>query len=101
MRLLSIEPRDFQERIEEGEELVVIDIRQEDEKLSYKLEDSFSIPVVELPSLVDYLFGLGPLVVICNSGYRSSQVAEWMRSLGLNVHFLDGGATRLKIFKGD
>ena len=100
MRAFSIEPKDLEEYLQEGDEVVLIDIRHKNEKQWFELGDSIWIPEIELPLQLDRLFDLGPFVLACDHGKRSLKIAEWLGSLGLKARFLAGGVTRLRAYRG-
>ena len=66
----------------------IVDVRTVEEFNAGNVEGSLNIPMHEVPNRIDELKALpSPLVVICLSGNRSGQVANYLTSLGMeDVH---------------
>ncbi len=101
MPIPEITPAELAERLQKGERLTLLDVRESWEWALSKLD---SPQVVYLPlsvlaaqgesALRAALDGAAdsPLVVICHHGVRSAQVTAWLGSLGWkNVFSLAGG----------
>lgn len=69
-----------------------IDVRQPDEVVTGAIEGSINIPLGELPTRIQELDPQKRTVVVCRSGGRSSQAAEFLTGAGFgDVVNLDGG----------
>ncbi|HRC59952.1 MAG: rhodanese-like domain-containing protein [Propionivibrio sp.] len=72
----------------------VIDLREPDEYISGHLPESRNIPAGRLQERAGELdrFKEGPLLLICQSGSRSSTASKQLAKLGFaRVHCLEGG----------
>lgn len=87
----TIEATELRERLEQGEALRVIDVREQDEY------DGGHIPNVPLyalsafPDIVDEIDAEGTIYVVCRSGNRSGRACEYMMSRGYDVVNVEGG----------
>jgi len=86
-------PREFLDRRERGEEMTLLDVREDWElALAPVPTDTVHIPMGEIS---DRMGGLNPkkeTVVICRSGGRSAQVAHFLERQGFDKVFnLSGG----------
>jgi hydroxyacylglutathione hydrolase len=61
----------------------VIDVRRPPERLEGSVEGSLNIPLAELPDRIEELPENRPLVVHCQSGYRSSIAASLLQAAGV------------------
>jgi rhodanese-related sulfurtransferase len=65
-----------------GDELVIVDVREPWEREICALAESINIPLEELSERLDELPKAGTLVVLCHHGVRSLQAAMWLRDRG-------------------
>jgi rhodanese-related sulfurtransferase len=96
----EIAPRVLRERIQSGEQLTLVDVREPHERslcaiaVPGSVSDLF-IPMREIPPQFEVLkeaLRRGPLVVYCHHGIRSRAVAEWLADRGLaGIMNLGGG----------
>jgi rhodanese-related sulfurtransferase len=70
------------ERLESGDAVFMLDVREPWELEMALIRGSFSIPMAEVPSRIGELPKDDPIVVICRVGGRSAQVVAWLRSQG-------------------
>ena len=94
----EIHPRDVKARLESGEPLRLIDVREPEEFVRARIDGSRLIPMrtvpARLPELED-LAGDATLVVLCHHGVRSAQVVGWLRRQGIEAaQSLQGGIER-------
>ncbi|MHC5539885.1 rhodanese-like domain-containing protein [Singulisphaera rosea] len=99
-QVVRISPADFQKRLEGGESIAVLDVREDRERAycAISLPESIPnlhIPIGQVPSRFDELDEEGQramLVVYCHHGVRSMAVAEWLVRNGLtSIANLEGG----------
>ncbi len=81
---------------EEGEEVVVLDVREPWEYYgdTGHVKDSLFIPMAEIPDRLEELKKMASknIAVICNSGNRSHSVAEYLMENGFEkVYNIRGG----------
>ena len=89
---LDLSPADLHRRLQAGDDLQLIDVREEIEFEYCHLPGSRLIPLDELPRRAAEIRTEGPVVVICHHGVRSAHAAGYLRHLGLtNVLNLRGG----------
>lgn len=78
--------------MQKGEEPLVVDVRTRDEYDDLRLGDVGNIPVTESARFAAALGKDAPVVMVCNSAYRSSMAVGLAERLGLrDVASLDGG----------
>lgn len=90
---LDITPADLQARLLAGDDLQLVDVREEMEFAYCHLPGSLLLPLDELPRRAAEIRSTGPVVVICHHGVRSGHAAGYLRQrLGrTNVLNLRGG----------
>ena len=88
----EIKPRALQERLNSGEEIVILDVRSPEEAEISRLAGSVLIPLGELPERVAELNSADQIVVHCRMGGRSAKAVEFLRTAGFRkVKNLVGG----------
>ena len=70
------------EKLRQGEDLVVLDVRTEKEWQAGHIEGSLNIPLSHLRQRVDEIPADKPLAVHCQSGYRSSIACSLLEQAG-------------------
>jgi len=75
--------------VEDG--ALVVDVRNPDEYDEAHVDGVILIPLGELVDRVDEVPTEGTLPVICRSGGRSLQAAEWLRGQGIDAVNVAGG----------
>ena len=70
----ALEPTELRRRLDAGEELVLLDVREEDEWELCRIEGSVWIPMGELSVRHVELDPDRPLVVVCHHGVRLSLI---------------------------
>jgi rhodanese-related sulfurtransferase len=85
-------PAQLKEKIAAGEDLKLLDVREEWEFETARIEGSTLIPMGEVTRRIGELDPASELVVICHHGGRSMQVAAYLQRQGFaKVHNLSGG----------
>lgn len=88
-------PSEVNNRIESGESLVIIDVREPFELEICRLDYAMHIPMQQIPTNLEQVPKDKPLVIMCHHGVRSMRVVNYLLSQGIsNVHNLDGGIDR-------
>jgi rhodanese-related sulfurtransferase len=93
----SIVPNDLKIRLDAGEDIAVIDVRQDWELEVSSLGFAKQIVLNELPVRADEIPQDKPVVFICRSGNRSMQAAQFFAVQGWpveNLYNLEGGILR-------
>jgi rhodanese-related sulfurtransferase len=90
---LEISPEDLHRRLQAGDDIQLIDVREEMEFEYCHLPGSRLLPLDELPRRAAEIRTEGPVVVICHHGVRSAHALGYLRQrLGrTNVLNLRGG----------
>lgn len=89
---LDLSPEDLHRRLRAGDDIQLIDVREEVEFEYCHLPGSRLVPLDELPHRAAEIHSAGPVVVICHHGVRSAHAAGYLRHLGrTNVLNLRGG----------
>jgi adenylyltransferase/sulfurtransferase len=79
------------DRLEDGEDVQLVDVRQPWEAAMASLPDSLLIPLRQLPSRLDELDPARPVVAYCHVGVRSADAAAFLREQGFRARSLAGG----------
>jgi len=88
----DITPRELKERLDRGEPIVVVDVREPQEYQINRIAGSKLIPLGELPQRYEELDQNAAIVCQCKSGTRSAKATGFLRSIGFkNVRNLAGG----------
>lgn len=87
----DVEPTDLKARLDAGERLVLLDVREPGEWEICHLEGARLIPLGQLPQRVRELDTADDIVIYCRTGMRSLQALRFLRDLGF---------TRLRNLKG-
>ena len=83
---------ELKERLDRGEPIVIVDVREPQEYRINRIEGSKLIPLGELPQRYEELDSNAAIVCQCKSGVRSAKAAGFLRSIGFkNVRNLAGG----------
>ena len=87
----SITAEELNEKIERGDDFLLLDVRTPAEHASQAIEGSYLLPVQELPHRVAELPRDREIVVYCRVGNRSAFASTYLTRLGFNVKNLEGG----------
>jgi sulfur-carrier protein adenylyltransferase/sulfurtransferase len=88
----DMQPRELKERLDRGEPIVIVDVREPQEYQINRIPGSKLIPLGELPQRYEELDQNAAIVAQCKSGARSAKATAFLRSIGFkNVRNLAGG----------
>jgi adenylyltransferase/sulfurtransferase len=88
----DMQPRELKERLDRGEPIVIVDVREPQEYQINRIPGSRLIPLGELPQRYEELDPNAAIVCQCKSGMRSAKATGFLRSIGFkNVRNLAGG----------
>lgn len=87
----QITAEQLRQRLESGEDLVLIDVREDDEVAFGMIPGAKHIPMGEIPQHTDELPKEAELIFICRSGARSQRVCEYLQQFGFKTSNLSGG----------
>jgi sulfur-carrier protein adenylyltransferase/sulfurtransferase len=89
--MLDITPEELKRRLDAGEDIFVLDVREPNEYQICNL-GGYLIPLNDLPKRVSELDSSREIVVHCKMGGRSAKAADFLRQSGFTkVHNLTGG----------
>lgn len=77
-----ITPEEIKERLERGEALNIIDVREYEEVAEGMIPGARHIPLAHLPNRLEELERTGELIFVCRSGNRSGRACEYLEDLG-------------------
>ena len=88
----EITPTELKQRLDRGEKLQIVDVREPHEYQINRIAGSTLIPLGDIPKRFNELDADAELVMQCKSGRRSAQAAEFLRAQGYkHVLNLAGG----------
>lgn len=73
--------------------VVLVDVRGPEEYAEGHVPGAINIPMDELPSRVEELDRSAPVHVICESGNRSSTMADFLTDAGFSADTVAGGTS--------
>ena len=83
----EVRPAEVKRRIDAGEKLRLIDVREPGEHAIASLAGAELIPMNTVPERLQHLDALAdetPLIVFCHHGVRSLMVVNWLRKQGVD-----------------
>jgi rhodanese-related sulfurtransferase len=88
----TITPEEVQEKLENGETLFLVDVR-EDEEIAYygKIPEAVHIKMGDIPSKLDFFDKDNEYIFICKSGVRSEHVCHYLSEQGYKTVNMVGG----------
>lgn len=91
----EVTPADVRRRLDAGESLHLIDVRQPEEFAIARIDGSELIPMNTVPNELQSLEAKAEeatLIVFCHHGVRSANVVNWLRGQGVaNTQSMAGG----------
>jgi rhodanese-related sulfurtransferase len=88
----EITASDVRQRLDAGEKLRLIDVREPHEFAIAKIDGAELIPMRAIPgSLVELQNSAEPLIIFCHHGVRSMNVVQWLAAQGVESTNLRGG----------
>ena len=95
---LEITPAELKQRLDRGEKLVLIDVRELWEFSVCRIEGAKLIPMGTVPANLQALDTDDEIVVYCHHGVRSLDVTVWLRGQGVEgAKSLAGGIERWSV----
>ena len=92
MSIAQVTVQELKERLDAGEELTLLDVREPFELAVAAIPGAVSIPMGEIVARAIELDPDHPVLVLCHHGIRSFQVAHWLRAQGFpDVSNVRGG----------
>jgi adenylyltransferase/sulfurtransferase len=78
----EISPLELKARLDRGEPLVLLDVRQGWETKLCRLDGATHIPIEEIEHRTEELNPEDEIVVFCHQGIRSAAVSQYLRQMG-------------------
>jgi rhodanese-related sulfurtransferase len=98
MNDLEIMPREVKQRLDKGEKLYLVDVREPQEYAICHIEGSVLIPMGTVPANLQKLDTDEDVICFCHHGMRSMDVANWLRAQGVkSAKSMAGGIDRWSV----
>jgi adenylyltransferase/sulfurtransferase len=93
---MEIAPQELKQRLDRGERIRLIDVREPHEYQIARIEGAELIPMLRIPQALPSLGAdRAPVIVYCHHGVRSLDAAHWLREQGVdNCLSMAGGIDR-------
>ncbi len=89
---LQLHPSELKDRIENGDDLVILDVRENWEHSRVRIPNAIHIPLAQLPQKLAQIDKDKDVVVYCHHGVRSLQACHFLKKNGFEkVKNLHGG----------
>lgn len=92
---LETTPREVKRRLDAGESLHLIDVREPFEHVQASIAGAELIPMRTVPARLQHIDAIAdekPVIVFCHHGMRSLQTVNWLREQGVsNCQSMSGG----------
>lgn len=89
----TITPEELQERLEAGEELNIIDVREDEEVAAGMIPGAQHIPLGQVEERVGELDTAKEYHMVCRGGRRSAVACEILEANGVKSVNMEGGMT--------
>ncbi|MGM9967833.1 rhodanese-like domain-containing protein [uncultured Rummeliibacillus sp.] len=87
----TITPEEVLKKIDEGQEINIIDVREPEETATGKISIAQTIPLGTLDFHLDELDKNLEYIMVCRSGRRSAQATSFLEENGYNATNMEGG----------
>ena len=92
---LQISPAEVKSRMDRGEKIVLLDVREPWEYDLCRIEGAKLVPLGSLAANINGLLGVDEVICYCHHGMRSLDAAAWLRFQGIEkAKSLSGGIER-------
>jgi len=92
MAVTTLSATDLKDRLAQGADLFLLDVREPQEYHYANIDGSTLIPLQQIPARIGELDPARDIVVICHHGMRSMQAANYLAQQGFaNIASLTGG----------
>lgn len=96
----NITPEDLRDKMEKGEDFLLLDVRTAGEYAAGAIAGAYLLPVQEIASRMKELPRDKEIVAYCRVGNRSAFAASHLAGLGYNVKNLEGGIMNWELAQG-
>ncbi|MBH8598621.1 MULTISPECIES: rhodanese-like domain-containing protein [unclassified Thermoactinomyces] len=87
----TITPQEVEHRLQKGEKLNIIDVREEKEVAEGKIPEAKHMALGTLPDRLHELDPSKEYIMVCRSGGRSERACEFLQEHGFKVKNMVGG----------
>ncbi|ALC89621.1 sulfurtransferase [Bacillus sp. FJAT-18017] len=87
----TISPEELEKKLEAGEKLEVIDVREDEEVAYGMIPGAKHIKMGDIPENMDKLDKDKEYIFVCRSGRRSLNVCHYLQDQGYKVVNMEGG----------
>ncbi|MCZ8511369.1 rhodanese-like domain-containing protein [Paenibacillus filicis] len=88
----TITPAEIKQRLRQGEQLHIVDVREDEEVAMGMIPGAIHIPLMQLPERLSEIPQAGETILVCRSGNRSSRAYDYLTAQGLsNFKNMTGG----------
>ena len=94
---LQIQPREVKDRLDRGEKLLLVDVRQDWEHQTCRIDGAKLVPLSTIPANIGIFEEADEVVLYCHHGMRSLDAAAFLRQQGVNARSLAGGIERWSV----
>jgi rhodanese-related sulfurtransferase len=95
---LEIKPANVKERLDRGESLVLVDVREQWEYDVCRIEGARLVPLGSLAASLNTLPDVDEVICYCHHGMRSLDAAAWLRFQGFaKAKSMAGGIERWSV----
>ncbi|KEQ27362.1 rhodanese-like domain-containing protein [Paenibacillus tyrfis] len=78
----TITPQEVKQRLENGEKLTIIDVREQEEVALGMIPGAKHIPLMEIPQRLDEIPQHSETILVCRSSNRSGRALEYLEAQG-------------------
>jgi rhodanese-related sulfurtransferase len=86
-----ITPEELQKKLEQGEKLELVDVREDEEVAAGMIPGAKHIRMGDIPAKLDYFDRDKEYIFICRSSRRSENVCYYLQEQGYKVRNMIGG----------
>lgn len=90
-QIKEISTTEVEEMLIKEQDVVLIDVREDEEIANGITEGALHIPLKQIPKATDSLDRSKEYILVCRSGGRSMNAALYMKEQGFNVSNMIGG----------
>lgn len=87
----EITAEELERKIQSGESLAIIDVREDEEVAAGKIPGAKHIPLGQIPNRLEELDEEKHYYMVCRSGGRSGNACDFLMANGYNVTNIAGG----------
>lgn len=98
MNDFEITPREVKQRLDRGEKITLVDVREPQEHVICHIDGAVLIPMGTIPANLQKLDTDEDVICFCHHGMRSLDVANWLRTQGVSsAKSMAGGIDRWSV----